>query len=63
MKSFWNLEVTLINCEINLIPTWSNICFIIDNPIANQQPTFTTTDTNRYIPVVTLTTQDNAKLL
>ena len=53
----------LINCKINLILTWSNRCFIIDNPIADQEPTFTITDTKRYVPVVTLSTQDNAKLL
>ena len=29
----------LINFEINLILTWSDRCFIIDNPIANQEPT------------------------
>ena len=29
----------------------------------NQVPTFTITETNLYVPVVTLTTQDNAKLL
>ena len=28
----------------------------------NQNPTFTITETNLYIPVVTLSTQDNAKL-
>ena len=53
----------LINCEINLILTWSNRCFIIDNPIAGQEPTFTISDTKLYVPVVTLSTQDNAKLL
>ena len=47
----------------HLILTWSNRCFIIDNPIAGQEPTFTITDTKRYVPVVTLSTQDNAKLL
>ena len=57
------LEMPLINCEINLILTKSNRCFIIDDPIANQQPTFTITDAKLYVPVVTLSTQDNAKLL
>ena len=36
---------------------------MIDNPIAGQEPTFTITDTKLYVPVVTLSTQDNAKLL
>ena len=53
----------LINCEINLILTWSARCFIIDNPIAGQEPTFTIADTKLYVPVVTLSIQDNAKLL
>ena len=35
----------LINCEINLILTWSNRCFITDNPIADQKPIFTIIDT------------------
>ena len=46
----------LINCEINFILTWSNRCFIIDHCIADQEPTFTTTDTKLYFPVVTLST-------
>ena len=53
----------LINCEINLILTRSNRCFEIDNPIAGQEPTFAICDTKLYVPVVTLSTQDNAKLL
>ena len=38
-------------------------CFIIENPINNQEPTFTITDTKLDISVVTLSVQDNAKLL
>ena len=53
----------LINCEINLTLTCSDTCFIVDNPIAGQEPTFAITDTKLYVPVVTLSTQDNAKLL
>ena len=48
---------------INLFLTWSNRCFVIDNPIVGQEPTFTLTDTQLYVPVVTLSTHDNAKLL
>ena len=33
------------------------------DPIASQEPTFTITDPKLYVPVVTLSTQDNAKLL
>ena len=56
-------EMPLINCEIKLILTWSANCFITDVPVENQVPTITITDTKIYVPVVTLSTQDNAKLL
>ena len=53
----------LINCEVELILTWSENCVIIYADVANQVPTFTITETNLYVPVVTLSTQDNGKLL
>ena len=53
----------LINCEVELILTWSADCVIINTNVVNQVPTFTTTETNFYIPIVTLSTQDDAKLL
>ena len=43
--------------------TWSENCVIISTNISNQNPTFTITETNLYVPVVILSTQDNAKLL
>ena len=57
------LEIPLINCEVELILTWPVNCVIIYTNVANQVPTFTITETNLYVPVVTLSTQDNAKLL
>ena len=57
------LEIPLINCEINLILTWFANCVIIYTNVANQNPTFQITETKLYVPVVTLSTQDNAKLL
>ena len=36
----------LINCEINLILTWSENCFIIAGAIANEVPKFAITDSN-----------------
>ena len=64
LSNFWRtLEMPLIDCEINLILTWSANCFIIDAPVNNQVSTFTITDTKLYVPFVTLSTQDNAKLL
>ena len=53
----------LINCEINIIVAWSANRFIQDAPVENQVPTFTITDAKLYVPIVTLSTQDNAKLL
>ena len=52
----------LINCEINVVLTWSVNRFIIDAPVDNQVPTFVITDTKHYVPPVTLSIQDNAKL-
>ena len=53
----------LINCEIELILTWSRDCVIIYTDVNDQNSTFTITETNAYIPIVTLSTQDNARLL
>ena len=53
----------LINCEINFILTWSANCVIVSTAISNQGATFAITDTKLYIPVVTLSTQDNVELL
>ena len=50
----------LINCEVSLILTWSSNCVITNSIGAGS---FEITDTKLYIPVVTLSTQDNAKLL
>ena len=64
LSNFWRtLEMPLINCEVNLTLTWSANCVIIYTGVANQIPTFAITETNLYVPVVTLPTQDNAKLL
>ena len=53
----------LITCEINLILTWFANCVIVSTAAANQNATFAITDTKLYVPVVTLSTQDNSKLL
>ena len=64
LSNFWRtLEMPLINCEIELILSWSENCVIIYTDVANQAPTSTITETNLYVPVVTLSTQGNAKLL
>ena len=57
------LEMPLINSDVNLILTWSANCTIVCTDVANQGATFTITETKLYVPVATLSTQDNAKLL
>ena len=54
--------MSLIICEVNLILTWSSNCVIVYTDVANQGAIFTITETKLYVPVVTLSTQDNAKL-
>ena len=39
------------------------MCYCVYSNDANQGVTFTITETKLYVPVVTLSTQDNAKLL
>ena len=63
-SNFWRtLEMSLINCEINLQLKWSKHCIVVAGTAANQNPKFNITDTKLYVPVVTLSTQDNVKLL
>ena len=50
----------LINCEVSLFLTWSSTCVINNSAGAG---TFAITDTRLYVPVVTLSTQENTKLL
>ena len=50
----------LINYEIIFILIWSENCVMSS---ANRETKFKITDTKLYVPVVTLTTQDNVKLL
>ena len=64
LSNFWRtLEIPLINYEVNVILTWSTNCVIIYTNVANQNPTFEITQTKLYVPVVALSSQDNAKLL
>ena len=47
----------LINCEINLILTWSENCVISS---ATGETKVKITDVKLYVPVVKLSNQDNA---
>ena len=51
----------LLNCEINLL-TWSANFVISFNTAASRAAALVITDTKLYIPVVNLSTDDNAKL-
>ena len=50
----------LNNCDINFIITWSTD-FVISS--ATGEIKLAITDTKFYVPIVTLSTQDNTKLL
>ena len=75
---FWRtLDIPLINCEVSLTLTWFRNCIITskayreevggDTPVDEinntTNPTFKITDTKLYVPVVTLSAQDDNKLL
>ena len=61
LSNFWRtLKIPLINCEVNLILTWSSTGVITNSTGAG---TFAVRDTKLYVSVVTLSTQDNSKLL
>ena len=61
LSNFWKtLEMPLINREVNLMLTWSSSCV---NTNSTDAGTFEIRDKKLYIPVVTLSTQDNSKLL
>ena len=63
-SNFWrSLEISFINCEINLILNWSENCVIVSTNATTQGAAFTITETKLYVSVFTLSTQDNAKLL
>ena len=61
VSNFWRtLEMPLINCEVNLILTWSKDCVITN---FTGEGKFAITETKLYVPVVALSTKDNEKLL
>ena len=79
LTNFWTiLDIPLINCEVSLTLTWFANCILTnqvardansdaDPPVAGinnpTDPTFQITDTILYVPVVTLSTQGDNKLL
>ena len=67
-----SLNIPLINCEVELILTWSKNCVLVDmtanagsNPaiVAPTELTFEITDTKLYVSVATLSKENDTKLL
>ena len=79
LSNFWrHLDILLINCEVELILTWFKNCVLIDKITRNanynadpivyeinnpEDATFQITDTKLYVPVITLSKENNIKLL
>ena len=79
LSNFWKtLDILLINWKIILILTWPENCAITSKATRDADPdadpavtavnnptnaTFKITDTKLYVPVVTLSTEDDNKLL
>ena len=58
--------IPLINCEIELVLIWSKNCALADMTPTNNPSTesaFQITDAKLYVPVVTLSTEKDKKLL
>ena len=57
---WWSLEIQLINCKVELSLKWIESCVLTTSVNANV--TFKITDAKLYVPIVTLSAEDNAKL-
>ena len=76
LSNFWRtLNIPLINCEIELILTWSKNCALAEMTVGSGGNNndlaaivapvgleFQITDTKLYVPVVTLSTENDKKL-
>ena len=67
LSNFWrSLNILLINCEVELILTWTKNCALADMTAANNPPTgleFQITGTKLYVPVITLSKKNPTKWL
>ena len=64
LSNFWRtLDMSLINCESTFDLNWSENCVIMTTNVVAQATRFSITDRKLDVPVVTLSTQDVAKLL
>ena len=66
LSNFWrSLHIPLTNCEVEIILTWTKNYVLADMTVANNPPTgleFQTKDTKLYVPVVTLSKENDTKL-
>ena len=61
LSKFWKtLEIPLINCKVTFDLNWSENFVICE---VNRPTTFVMSGAKLYVPVVTFSTRDNAKLL
>ena len=75
LSNFWrSLNIPLINCEVELILTWSKNCVLADMTVRAAQgsdpaivvlsaATLKITDPKLYVPVVTLSKENDTKIL
>ena len=75
LSNFWRaLDMPLINCEVSLILTWSENCVITSKATRDAAPAvdainnptgtiFKIRETKLYVPVVTLSAENDNKLL
>ena len=60
LSNFWrSLEMPLINCKVELSLKWYERCLLT----AANTATFKITDAKLYVPIVTLSVEDNSKLI
>ena len=60
LNNFWrSLEIPLINCKVKFSSTWNENCILSDS---NRNSIFKIKNAILYVPVVTLTMEDNSKL-
>ena len=64
LRNFWKtLEMPLIDCEITFQWTCSKKSIPVAGTAANQVPKYIITNIKLYVPAVTLSTQENIKLI
>ena len=60
LSNFWrSLEMSLINCKVELSLTWNENCTLSSK---DDNSVFAITDTKLYVPIVTLSAEGNVKI-